>query len=129
MLNPISNHGAGPCFEGPTQRGVYFSGNGAHVIVSECTLITPKVATFGTIVVQSVFHTYSPVSYCISDTVCCDIPSNHFFIYLLLLLAQFFIPCMGKVVKTITDSLILITDTSSILPLLGKGGKAILKQI
>lgn len=36
---------------------------------------------------------------------------------------------MGKVVKTITDSLILITDTSSILPLLGKGGKAILKQI
>ncbi|XP_075877558.1 laminin subunit alpha-3-like isoform X2 [Nelusetta ayraudi] len=39
MLNPISNHGAGPCFEGPTQRGVYFSGNGAHVIVNDSLVV------------------------------------------------------------------------------------------
>ncbi len=35
MSNPTTNHGAGPCFEGPTQRGAYFSGNGAHVVISE----------------------------------------------------------------------------------------------
>uniref|UniRef100_A0A3B3VJF9 Si:ch211-241e1.3 n=1 Tax=Poecilia latipinna TaxID=48699 RepID=A0A3B3VJF9_9TELE len=35
MLNPSSNYGAGPCFEGPTQKGVYFAGNGAHVIISK----------------------------------------------------------------------------------------------
>uniref|UniRef100_A0A669BW71 Laminin subunit alpha 3 n=1 Tax=Oreochromis niloticus TaxID=8128 RepID=A0A669BW71_ORENI len=34
MSNPTANHGAGPCFEGQTQRGAYFSGNGAHVVVS-----------------------------------------------------------------------------------------------
>uniref|UniRef100_A0A3B3BD63 Si:ch211-241e1.3 n=1 Tax=Oryzias melastigma TaxID=30732 RepID=A0A3B3BD63_ORYME len=33
MSNPTTNTGAGPCFEGQTQRGVYFSGNGAHVIL------------------------------------------------------------------------------------------------
>ncbi|XP_051943762.1 laminin subunit alpha-3 isoform X3 [Hippocampus zosterae] len=35
MLNPSTNHGAGPCFEGPIQRGAYFSGNGAHVVVND----------------------------------------------------------------------------------------------
>uniref|UniRef100_A0A8D3BQR4 Laminin subunit alpha 3 n=1 Tax=Scophthalmus maximus TaxID=52904 RepID=A0A8D3BQR4_SCOMX len=35
MSNPATNTGAGPCFEGPTQRGAYFSGNGAHVIISK----------------------------------------------------------------------------------------------
>ncbi|XP_014845866.1 PREDICTED: laminin subunit alpha-3-like isoform X1 [Poecilia mexicana] len=35
MLNPSSNYGAGPCFEGPTQKGVYFAGNGAHVIIND----------------------------------------------------------------------------------------------
>uniref|UniRef100_A0A3P8S8R3 Si:ch211-241e1.3 n=1 Tax=Amphiprion percula TaxID=161767 RepID=A0A3P8S8R3_AMPPE len=37
MSTPTTNHGAGPCFEGQTQRGAYFSGNGAHVIISEYT--------------------------------------------------------------------------------------------
>lgn len=35
MSNPTTNRGAGPCFEGQSQRGAYFSGNGAHVIISE----------------------------------------------------------------------------------------------
>uniref|UniRef100_UPI0037E92AE9 laminin subunit alpha-3-like n=1 Tax=Semicossyphus pulcher TaxID=241346 RepID=UPI0037E92AE9 len=35
MLNPTTNHGAGPCFEGQTQRGAYFSGNGAHVTIND----------------------------------------------------------------------------------------------
>ncbi|XP_028329558.1 laminin subunit alpha-4-like [Gouania willdenowi] len=35
MLNPAANLGAGPCFEGSTQRGAYFSGNGSHVIVND----------------------------------------------------------------------------------------------
>uniref|UniRef100_A0A3B3BCN8 Si:ch211-241e1.3 n=1 Tax=Oryzias melastigma TaxID=30732 RepID=A0A3B3BCN8_ORYME len=35
MSNPTTNTGAGPCFEGQTQRGVYFSGNGAHVILND----------------------------------------------------------------------------------------------
>ncbi|XP_029308567.1 LOW QUALITY PROTEIN: laminin subunit alpha-3-like [Cottoperca gobio] len=35
MSNPTTNHGAGPCFEGQTQRGAYFSGNGAHVIIND----------------------------------------------------------------------------------------------
>lgn len=35
MLNPTTNSGAGPCFEGQTQRGAYFSGKGAHVIISK----------------------------------------------------------------------------------------------
>lgn len=35
MTDPSTNHGAGPCFEGPTQKGAYFSANGAHVIISE----------------------------------------------------------------------------------------------
>uniref|UniRef100_H2MQX0 Si:ch211-241e1.3 n=1 Tax=Oryzias latipes TaxID=8090 RepID=H2MQX0_ORYLA len=38
MSNPTTNTGAGPCFEGQTQRGVYFSGNGAHVILIKCLL-------------------------------------------------------------------------------------------
>ncbi|XP_057713314.1 laminin subunit alpha-3-like isoform X2 [Corythoichthys intestinalis] len=35
MLKPSSNHGAGPCFEGHTQRGAYFSGNGTHVVIND----------------------------------------------------------------------------------------------
>ncbi|XP_037132642.1 laminin subunit alpha-3-like isoform X1 [Syngnathus acus] len=35
MLNPSANHGAGPCFEGPAQRGAYFSGDGAHVVIND----------------------------------------------------------------------------------------------
>ncbi|MEQ2239068.1 hypothetical protein ILYODFUR_000794, partial [Ilyodon furcidens] len=35
MSNPSANNGAGPCFEGQTQRGVYFAGNGAHVIMND----------------------------------------------------------------------------------------------
>lgn len=35
MFNSTTNRGAGPCFDGQTQRGVYFSGNGAHVIINE----------------------------------------------------------------------------------------------
>uniref|UniRef100_A0A3Q2UJ37 Uncharacterized protein n=1 Tax=Fundulus heteroclitus TaxID=8078 RepID=A0A3Q2UJ37_FUNHE len=35
MSNPSANHGAGPCFEGPTHRGAYFAGNGSYVIISE----------------------------------------------------------------------------------------------
>ncbi|XP_061694545.1 laminin subunit alpha-3 isoform X3 [Syngnathoides biaculeatus] len=35
MLNPSANHGAGPCFEGHTQRGAYFSGRGAHVVIND----------------------------------------------------------------------------------------------
>ncbi|RVE61913.1 hypothetical protein OJAV_G00175350 [Oryzias javanicus] len=35
MSNPTTNTGAGPCFEGQTQRGVYFSGNGAHVVLND----------------------------------------------------------------------------------------------
>uniref|UniRef100_A0A7N6F819 Laminin subunit alpha 3 n=1 Tax=Anabas testudineus TaxID=64144 RepID=A0A7N6F819_ANATE len=39
MSNPTTNRGAGPCFEGQTQRGTYFSGNGAHAIISEYILL------------------------------------------------------------------------------------------
>uniref|UniRef100_A0A8C4F1H6 Laminin subunit alpha 3 n=1 Tax=Dicentrarchus labrax TaxID=13489 RepID=A0A8C4F1H6_DICLA len=35
MSNPSTNRGAGPCFEGQAQRGAYFSGNGAHVIIND----------------------------------------------------------------------------------------------
>uniref|UniRef100_A0AAV2JQ07 Laminin G domain-containing protein n=1 Tax=Knipowitschia caucasica TaxID=637954 RepID=A0AAV2JQ07_KNICA len=35
MTEPSANHGAGPCFEGQTQKGAYFSGRGAHVIVND----------------------------------------------------------------------------------------------
>ncbi|KAK7945606.1 hypothetical protein WMY93_001334 [Mugilogobius chulae] len=35
MTEPSANHGAGPCFEGQTQKGAYFSGSGAHVIVND----------------------------------------------------------------------------------------------
>ncbi|XP_061878635.1 laminin subunit alpha-3-like isoform X1 [Entelurus aequoreus] len=35
MLHPTTNLGAGPCFEGHTQRGAYFSGNGAYVIIND----------------------------------------------------------------------------------------------
>lgn len=39
MLNPTTNSGAGPCFEGQTQRGAYFSGNGAHVIINDSYVV------------------------------------------------------------------------------------------
>ncbi|XP_044224545.1 laminin subunit alpha-3-like isoform X2 [Thunnus albacares] len=39
MSNPTTNRGAGPCFEGPTQRGAYFSGNGAHVIINDSFVV------------------------------------------------------------------------------------------
>ncbi|XP_069013512.1 laminin subunit alpha-3-like isoform X1 [Embiotoca jacksoni] len=39
MLSPTTNHGAGPCFEGQTQRGTYFSGNGAHVIINDSFVV------------------------------------------------------------------------------------------
>lgn len=39
MSNPTTNHGAGPCFEGPTQRGAYFSGNGAHVVINDSFVV------------------------------------------------------------------------------------------
>lgn len=35
MPEPTTNHGAGPCFDGQTQSGAYFSGRGAYVIISE----------------------------------------------------------------------------------------------
>ncbi|KAM9845354.1 laminin subunit alpha-3-like [Aulostomus maculatus] len=39
MSNPATNHGAGPCFEGPTQRGAYFSGDGAHAIINDSFVV------------------------------------------------------------------------------------------
>ncbi|XP_041804417.1 laminin subunit alpha-3-like isoform X2 [Chelmon rostratus] len=42
MLNPTTNHGAGPCFEGQTQRGAYFSGDGAHVIINDSFVVGPS---------------------------------------------------------------------------------------
>uniref|UniRef100_A0A665UIN3 Laminin subunit alpha 3 n=1 Tax=Echeneis naucrates TaxID=173247 RepID=A0A665UIN3_ECHNA len=39
MLNPTTNHGAGPCFEGQTQKGAYFSGNRAHDDVWTCSCL------------------------------------------------------------------------------------------
>ncbi|XP_070830251.1 laminin subunit alpha-3-like [Chaetodon trifascialis] len=42
MSSPTTNHGAGPCFEGQTQRGAYFSGNGAHVIINDSFVVGPS---------------------------------------------------------------------------------------
>ncbi|XP_019117800.1 laminin subunit alpha-3 isoform X2 [Larimichthys crocea] len=42
MSNPTTNHGVGPCFEGQTQRGAYFSGNGAHVIINDSFVVDPS---------------------------------------------------------------------------------------
>ncbi|KAG8014177.1 Laminin subunit alpha-3 [Nibea albiflora] len=42
MSNPTTNHGVGPCFEGQTQRGAYFSGNGAHVIINDSFAVDPS---------------------------------------------------------------------------------------
>ncbi|KAM6948734.1 laminin subunit alpha-3-like [Aplochiton taeniatus] len=39
MPEPTSNHGAGPCFDGPTQGGAYFSGRGAHVILNDSFVV------------------------------------------------------------------------------------------
>uniref|UniRef100_A0A667Z8V5 Si:ch211-241e1.3 n=1 Tax=Myripristis murdjan TaxID=586833 RepID=A0A667Z8V5_9TELE len=35
MPEPTTNRGVGPCFQGQTQSGAYFSGNGAHVILED----------------------------------------------------------------------------------------------
>lgn len=40
MTNPTTNRGAGPCLAGPTQKGAYFAGNRAHVIVSKYSPLT-----------------------------------------------------------------------------------------
>lgn len=40
MTNPTTNHGAGPCLVGQTQKGAYFAGNRAHVIISKYSLLT-----------------------------------------------------------------------------------------
>ncbi|XP_028448187.1 laminin subunit alpha-3 isoform X1 [Perca flavescens] len=39
ISTPTTNHAAGPCFEGQTQRGAYFSGNGAHVIINDSFVV------------------------------------------------------------------------------------------
>uniref|UniRef100_A0A3Q3M3K7 Laminin subunit alpha 3 n=1 Tax=Mastacembelus armatus TaxID=205130 RepID=A0A3Q3M3K7_9TELE len=39
MSNPTTNLGAGPCFEGQTQRGAYFSGKGTHVIINDSFIV------------------------------------------------------------------------------------------
>ncbi|XP_071346604.1 laminin subunit alpha-3-like isoform X2 [Trachinotus anak] len=39
MSNPTTNHGAGPCFEGHTQKGAYFSGNGTHAIINDSFVV------------------------------------------------------------------------------------------
>ncbi|XP_076001162.1 laminin subunit alpha-3-like [Genypterus blacodes] len=41
MSEPTTNHGAGPCFEGLTQKAAYFSGNGGHVVVNESFAVGP----------------------------------------------------------------------------------------
>lgn len=40
MINPTTNRGAGPCLVGQTQKGAYFAGNRAHVIISKYSLVT-----------------------------------------------------------------------------------------
>ncbi|XP_030218470.1 laminin subunit alpha-3 isoform X1 [Gadus morhua] len=35
MLQPTTNHGAGPCFDGPLQSGAYFPGSNAHVVYED----------------------------------------------------------------------------------------------
>ncbi|CAL8279923.1 unnamed protein product [Lota lota] len=35
MLKPTTNHGAGPCFNGPLQSGAYFPGRNAHVVIED----------------------------------------------------------------------------------------------
>ncbi|KAM8850161.1 laminin subunit alpha-3-like isoform 2-T2 [Spinachia spinachia] len=39
MLNPTTNRGAGPCFEGQAQRGAYFAGNGSRVILNDSFIL------------------------------------------------------------------------------------------
>nr|XP_040026949.1 laminin subunit alpha-3-like isoform X2 [Gasterosteus aculeatus aculeatus] len=39
MANPTTNYGAGPCFEGQTQRGAYFAGNGSYVILNDSFIL------------------------------------------------------------------------------------------
>ncbi|KAK2822440.1 hypothetical protein Q5P01_022505 [Channa striata] len=43
MSQPATNQGAGPCFEGPTQTGTYFSGNGAHAIINDSFVVGSSV--------------------------------------------------------------------------------------
>lgn len=39
VLNPSANQGAGPCFDGPTQRGTFFSGDGAHAVINSSFIV------------------------------------------------------------------------------------------
>uniref|UniRef100_UPI003AAF9E0D laminin subunit alpha-3-like n=1 Tax=Centroberyx gerrardi TaxID=166262 RepID=UPI003AAF9E0D len=39
LPEPTANRGAGPCFEGQTQSGAYFSGKGAHVIINDSYVV------------------------------------------------------------------------------------------
>uniref|UniRef100_A0A4W5KYG2 Laminin subunit alpha 3 n=1 Tax=Hucho hucho TaxID=62062 RepID=A0A4W5KYG2_9TELE len=39
MPEPTTNHGAGPCFDGQTQSGAYFSGRGAYVIINDSFVV------------------------------------------------------------------------------------------
>ncbi|XP_041914213.1 laminin subunit alpha-3-like isoform X1 [Alosa sapidissima] len=36
---PTTNHGVGPCFDGQTESGSYFSGNGGYVIIDESFVV------------------------------------------------------------------------------------------
>ncbi|KAM8839447.1 laminin subunit alpha-3-like isoform 1-T1 [Synchiropus picturatus] len=38
-ITPTSNRGAGPCFEGQTLRGAFFTGNGGHVVINESFVV------------------------------------------------------------------------------------------
>ncbi|XP_062849691.1 laminin subunit alpha-4-like, partial [Trichomycterus rosablanca] len=40
MAPPTTNHGVGPCFEGQSESGAYFSGQGAYVIIDESFVIS-----------------------------------------------------------------------------------------
>lgn len=39
MPEPTTNRGAGPCFDGQTQSGAYFSGKGAHVVLNDSFVV------------------------------------------------------------------------------------------
>ncbi|XP_046883214.1 laminin subunit alpha-3-like isoform X2 [Hypomesus transpacificus] len=39
MPEPSTNHGASPCFDGQTQNGAYFSGQGAYVIINDSFVV------------------------------------------------------------------------------------------
>ncbi|XP_036375311.1 laminin subunit alpha-3-like [Megalops cyprinoides] len=39
MTEPTANHGAAPCFDGPTEEGAYFSGNGGYAVIEESFVV------------------------------------------------------------------------------------------